>query len=264
VSFFALRPGRKVDDHRKKGSRFGDQPLRAARELPLRSAETDSEELYYYEAQTSILVTGLDEYFWTVYCVVETYYGSEENEWTYLTEQDPLDPPTGGAKWLKWPHWNPREYYLRIVSQRIGQATEEWKSLIEAFDERMMAYVRNVIQREVTLLINSKEHKNLYNFTDDLGMNRTKELIMTVDTIRRFRDVLAKSIAAWNSFQLNGISCFELQDRSRLQLDWGELLAVIRGSVTEMQSMHLHLTQKLERFQSMHSAVSQLKYSTTL
>jgi len=95
-------------------------------------------------------------------------------------------------------------------------------------------------------------------------MNLTKELRPTVDTLRLFRDVLAKSIAAWDSFLLNGISCFELQDRTLLQLDWDELLGVIRGSVTEMVSMHLHLTQKLERFQSIHSSVSQLKYNTTL
>ena len=151
MSFFALRPGRKVDDHRKQGSCFGDQPLRAARELPLRNLESDSEELYYYEAQTSILVTGLDEYFWTVYCIVETYYGNEEDEWTYLTARDPLDPPTGGTRWLKWPCWNPREYYLRMVSQRIDQATQEWNALIEAFDERMTAYVRNMIRLGIAL-----------------------------------------------------------------------------------------------------------------
>jgi len=116
--------------------------------------EADSKDLYYYEAQTSVLVTGLDEYFWTVYCIVETYYGSEEKEWTYLTAKDPLDPPTGGAKWLKLPHWNPREYYLRIVSQRIDQATQEWKALIEAFDERMTAYVRNIILLEATFADN--------------------------------------------------------------------------------------------------------------
>ena len=87
---------------------------------------------------------------------------------------------------------------------------------------------------------------------------------MAVDTLMRFRDALAKSIAAWNSFQLGGISCFELQDRTPLQLDWDELIAATRGSVTEMESMHLHLTQKLERFQSMRSAVSRLKHNTML
>ena len=144
VSFFALRLGPRTEDHRHQASRFGNQPLRAARELPLGSIDGNVEEAYYYEAQTSILVTGLDEYFWTVYCAVETYYGSEENEQTYLTARDPLDPPTGGAKWLRWPHWNPREYYLRIVALRMMQATEEWKALIEVFDERMTVYVRRI------------------------------------------------------------------------------------------------------------------------
>lgn len=142
MSFFALRIGPRTEDYRK---RFGNQSLRVVRKLPLGNIKGNIEESYYYEAQTSILVTGLDEYFWTVYCAVETYYGSEENEQAYLTARDPLDPPTGGAKWLKWPHWNPREYYLRIVAQRMMQATEEWKALIEAFDERMTAYVRYLL-----------------------------------------------------------------------------------------------------------------------
>ena len=79
---------------------------------------------------------------------------------------------------------------------------------------------------------------------------------MTVDTLRRFRDVLAKGIAAWDSFLLNGINCFELQDENNVKLDWDELLAAIRRSVREMVVMHLHLTQKLELFQSMRNAVS--------
>lgn len=82
---------------------------------------------------------------------------------------------------------------------------------------------------------------------------------MTVDTLRRFGDVLAKNIAAWDNFSLNGISCFEIQDGGNLKLDWDELLAAIRGCITEMMTMHLHLNQKLERFHSMRNAVSQPK-----
>ena len=93
-------------------------------------------------------------------------------------------------------------------------------------------------------------------------MTRTKELTMTVNTLRRFRDVLAKSIAAWDNFSLNGISCFEIQDGENLKFDWEELLAAIRGNIAEMMTMHLHLNQKLELFDSMRNAVSQPKRQT--
>lgn len=106
---------------------------------------------------------------------------------------------------------------------------------------------------------NSKEDKNLYNFTDNPNMTRTKELTMTVDTLRRFRDTLAKNIAAWDSFAFNGIGYFEIQDEGNLKLDWDELLAAIKGSITEMMMMRLHLSQKLELFDSMRNAVSRLK-----
>jgi len=128
------------------------------------------------------------------------------------------------------------------------QATEEWKALIGAFDERMAAY----------------EDENLQNFTDDANMTRTKELTKTVTTLRRFRDVLAKSIAAWNNFSLNGISCFEIQDGENIKLDWEELLGDIRGSITEMVAMHLHLNQKLGLFDSMRNAVSPIRQPALL
>jgi len=106
---------------------------------------------------------------------------------------------------------------------------------------------------------NSKEDENLYDFTDDPNMSRTEELTVTVNTLRRFRDVLAKNIAAWDNFSLNEISCFEIQDGENLKLDWEELLAAIRGNFAEMTTMHLHLNQKLELFECMLNAVSHPK-----
>lgn len=124
------------DDKRKLGRRS----LRAFRKLPL-ARDKAEEEYYYYEAHTSFLVTGVDEWFWTLYCCVDTYFGSEPEYRTYLDGQYGSDPATGGFLWLKFPRWNPREYFLVVLSRRMMQATREWRALIDAFEERMEEYV---------------------------------------------------------------------------------------------------------------------------
>lgn len=93
-----------------------------------------------YEAQISVLVTGVDEWFWTAYCFAETFFGSEESIHYYHENQ--LDALTGGEKSARSPVWNPREYFLSILSRRLKQVTKEWSNVVEALEERLRVYVR--------------------------------------------------------------------------------------------------------------------------
>jgi hypothetical protein len=63
---------------------------------------------------------------------------------TYLTalNGEGLDPASGGAKTLEFPFWNPRDYWLIILAQRIDQVTMEWRDLMRRFDQRLEHYVR--------------------------------------------------------------------------------------------------------------------------
>lgn len=61
---------------------------------------------YLYEAQISVIVTGLDEWFWTTYYCVDTFFGSEESIKFY--HERGLDAPTGGLKLAHYPEWNLR------------------------------------------------------------------------------------------------------------------------------------------------------------
>jgi hypothetical protein len=96
---------------------------------------------FYYEFQLSVLVTGVDEWLWTSYCCVDTYYGCEPGRRAYLEDEHPVEPASGGSASLDFPIWNPREYFLLVLSRRISQTTREWGALIEAFEERMINYV---------------------------------------------------------------------------------------------------------------------------
>jgi hypothetical protein len=97
--------------------------------------------------KSSFLATGYDDFFWTSYTLVDTYHGgSEKFKSTYLTAfgGKGLDPATGGGQTLEFPYWNPREYFLAAGARRLNQATKEWRDLLQAFDRRMISYVRSL------------------------------------------------------------------------------------------------------------------------
>jgi hypothetical protein len=103
------------------------------RELPLSLSKSKKEKDYYYEAHISLLVTGVDEWQWTAYFCVDTYFGAEESWEEYPSGNYGYDGPSGGWIWQKYPYWNPREYFLAVLMRRISQATTEWGVLIGTF-----------------------------------------------------------------------------------------------------------------------------------
>lgn len=122
--------------------------IRRSERLPLQSVSSDKKDLIYHEAQTSSLSWGADEWFWTEIFLVDTYFGSEENRHEYLSstnEGQGLDPPLGGTGSLEPPQFDPREYFLRKLDCRIGQAVTEYSSLVETFNARMENYVGHSI-----------------------------------------------------------------------------------------------------------------------
>ena len=85
-------------------------------------------------------VVGIDEWVWTAYVCTETYFGSEETIQHY--HENDLDAPSGGVRHRYFPVWNPREYFLFILSLRIKQVTQEWGNIIDALENRLKHHVR--------------------------------------------------------------------------------------------------------------------------
>ena len=94
-----------------------------------------------------MLVTGFDEWFWTAYCCAETYFGSEESIQYYTDNQ--LDALTGGEKSMLYPVWNPREYFLSILSRRLKQVTKEWSNVVETLQDRLRLHVSESLLNSV-------------------------------------------------------------------------------------------------------------------
>ena len=111
---------------------------RSGKFIPIRSDAGDPE--YLYEAQISVLIVGIDEWFWTAYCCTETHFSSEESIQFY--KERGLDAPTGGAKPTHYPVWNPRDYWLLLLSLRLRQTTKEWANVVNTLDKRLQYHVR--------------------------------------------------------------------------------------------------------------------------
>lgn len=135
IPYFALRSSRDPCKDKRPLRRHGTFiPIRPC---PENGVSGDPE--YLYEAQISILVTGVDEWVWTAYCFTDTFFGSEDTIHDYDVKK--ADAPTGGETLRKYPVWNPREYFIRILFRRMRQATKEWGNIVSTLEARLGAYV---------------------------------------------------------------------------------------------------------------------------
>jgi hypothetical protein len=133
IPYLALRTEKRKD--KRVSPQDPAKELRACTELP----GDPTEHLFYYEAQISCLLIGVDEWYWTAYCCTDTFFGSEQPPSSYA--ELGLDAPTGGSLLSSKPVWNPRDYFLRVLSARMSQATKEWAVVVAKLQSRLESYV---------------------------------------------------------------------------------------------------------------------------
>ena|SRR6266513_1651792 len=104
-----------------------------------------------------------------------------------------------------------------------------------------------------------QEEEALFKFFDE-DLSHTKKLTLTVSTIRRFRNALAKTIEAWDRFAHNEILVFNPIGWEALQPHWDSLLTMTRKEIDELRTLHSLLEQKLELFNNMKDSVSLSDY----
>jgi len=124
--------------------RRNGKPLRRSEEvihLEAHDQPEDDESMidYIHEAQISIMIAGIDDWFWTAYCFVDVYFKDEENSelvHRLSTSSRPMDPHTCSKYDLDRPIWNPRHYFLRILACRMEQVKQEWSNAVfQLFEE---------------------------------------------------------------------------------------------------------------------------------
>lgn len=89
------------------------------------------ERAYIHQAQISIMVTGIDDWFWTGYCFVDTYFkppDQSDSVEKYHGQTQQMDPFSCGKYDANFPLWLPRHYFLCTLAARMEQVQQEWSN----------------------------------------------------------------------------------------------------------------------------------------
>ncbi|MCJ1283202.1 hypothetical protein MMC26_002530 [Xylographa opegraphella] len=197
---------------------------------------------YIYEAQISVMVTGIDEWFWTAYCCVDTYFGSEQGVEAY--HDSTLDATTGGERLISQPTWNPREYFLYMLSRRFRQATKEWRIIVGVVENRLQTHEATIFH------VTGQPPLN-----DDVSFNRTREYTSTIELLRLLCNAIIKIIEYWERFAAGELLYFHVEEQATLQRKWDGYVADIEKDSNELRSLRTTLRQKIETFDTMKSGL---------
>lgn len=146
-----LREGKELlKDTREKSD---GKPLRQSWDLPflsrfMRTSASTDKRHFLYEAQISVALIGIDHWVWAAYCLVDTYFESDERLKESVDRYDQLkgrrgrpDPLAAGQIDASKPIWPPREYFLRVFETRIKQAQREWHKIVDNVENEVKKYV---------------------------------------------------------------------------------------------------------------------------
>ncbi|EKG16112.1 hypothetical protein MPH_06678 [Macrophomina phaseolina MS6] len=232
--------------------------FRRSHPLP-QGTTSEQKKFYYHEAKLSFFVTGVDEWLWTSYCYVDTYFDNTQHWEQYLATN--MDPSTGAGHSFQFPMWNPREYFLSTLERRVTQATREWTTLVNIFDSRMTTYVRPLLPR-VTRAKKFKAYVELQErelqsiFMDDPHFTHTKMLTSIVSAVRSFRDAISLTLEAWHTFEQGQIQHLHTTGSEALRARWERYLATVQGNMSELGSLRSLLAHKLDLFNGLRDGVS--------
>ena len=257
LPYLALRTGKKFVDSRQ---------IRASHEMLKHTKRAD---MYYYEAQVAFLMTGYDEWHWTVYCYVDTFFGSEQSTpecIAYFPADDPnaggidpsagVDGPSGGTMILDQQVWNPREYFLLVFSQRLSQVTREWRNIVSELDSRLNLHVW-IWQPELSGMRTDHEQETYYNHTintddffDDRDLSRTKLYTHAVSILRQFHDMLLTTTTSFQEFAESELRYFQ-SDSEPINELWKDYLSSMFDDAGELRSIQRKLAQRISTFDRM-------------
>lgn len=101
---------------------------------------SEDEQNCIYEAQLSLIILGEDDFCWTAYFCGDSYFTGGNPVHRYL--QDQTDGPTGALRACNRPIWDPRYYFLAVLSTRMEQVTMEWTALVQFMEDYLDPHVR--------------------------------------------------------------------------------------------------------------------------
>jgi hypothetical protein len=100
-----------------------------------------------FEAQLSVLVTGVDNRFWTAYSFADVYFKTPAcSETAEYYQEANEEPHSGGKDGANQIIWDAREFFLRILACRMEQVREEWNNVVSQLLQHIEPYVCSLIR----------------------------------------------------------------------------------------------------------------------
>ncbi|KAJ5711067.1 tumor suppressor protein LOH1CR12 [Penicillium malachiteum] len=183
-----------------------------------------------YDVQLSLIVYGVDDFFWTACFCEDVYFRASNPINGYL--QDEVDGPSSGLRMTRFPIWDPRYYFLSILVIRMSQITMEWAVLMEVITGHL------------------DKHDDIF-LEDDPSLKKTKEYTWILGSLRKLRNVLARVIATLVSFDANNSVYFDLETEGALYDRFRECFDQLRQFTAELTTIRMILEQQIETLEKM-------------
>ncbi|KAL2284958.1 hypothetical protein FJTKL_08509 [Diaporthe vaccinii] len=237
------------------------KPLRRTGDLqflklaPFRTDASGSDDCIY-EAQISVLLTGVDHWSSTAFAFIDTYYkGAENNEsvehYIDQVQYGPrLDPLTEGQYDAEPPVWRPREYFLRLLESRVKQVKREWHNTVFRILQRIEPHTHDDLLSEpenrqgLAGDVLNKDTQIFFDKTIRLLQQMSYQLSLTVDAWMRFMNV---ELAYFTNLEnLPGKKRTPVMLISEINKEMEDLL-VLRKNLDHQRDLLHGLSQKLEK-----------------
>jgi len=198
-----------------------------------------------YEVQISCVVTGWDEFRWIAYGFVDSEIDGYLADYT---EDDLIFDPIGGGNFDKdFPHWRPRDYWIKVFEHRIAQVMLRWENLVKEVE-------LSIIERKNELMLATPEKLTLSDLAEGSKWNSKMRGLLSW-----LEGSLSATNEAWDSFFNDDISYFNDTDAwvRRSILEIKDKFRCLRGYQRKMSQ----LTIRLEGY---HKRITQLQEDRNL
>ncbi|KAL4982547.1 hypothetical protein BDW68DRAFT_182436 [Aspergillus falconensis] len=206
------------------------------------------EKEFFHEAQISVLLVGIDEWVWTLYCLVETHFSATgpEDVGTYV--QSGRDAPSGEGANYSMPIWNPREYFLLILSRRMSEVKFEWSNLVQTLETRVK------FLEEDTFSGPTAQRR-----TEDQDLKLTNDYTWAIQALQLFSNQLIKTIEAWDEFSDKHLHILHPDERPADFLPKiASYLESLDTDISELRYINRTIARRIEAFESKRSNVTWL------
>ena len=146
LPYYAWRR-KECEDHRRDAN---GSPLRRTQNVSFLNWKSSASSGFLYEAHISCVVSGRDQdRCWLSFCFVDSYFDAdeEERESVLSYHEDSLgehgtlmDPLTRGYSSEGQPIERPREYFLVVLLNRLGQVQREWQQVVAKVEQSIREY----------------------------------------------------------------------------------------------------------------------------